>query len=190
MIYWVIRVSVRAILIAILFGVMGSSTAAPPPKPTIANLFQEVEELASLMAEEQHAFLGERFGSYPICRQDEKPPECRTFVLFDIGNFMGNSATQYLALFDPVDLDSDYEDLPDIVKKNSVFKAWKFVSVIKIDSTGELYATFDGAKYIDNVLVLQGLTHGPKDPEAQYSKNIIIRVTMNDDAFSKIEIAR
>ena len=164
--------------------------AAPPPKATTANLFQEVEQLASLMAEEQHDFYGESVSYFPMCRQDEKPLECRTLVLFNIGNFMGNSVTQYLAMFDPVDSDSDYEDLPDVVKQNSQFRAWKFISVIKIDSTGELYATFDGVKYIDNVLMLQGFTHGPKDPEAKFSKKITIRVTIDKDVFSIVEVAK
>jgi hypothetical protein len=169
---------------------MGSSMAAPPPKATLDNLTQEVQELGSLMAMEQHDFLIESVRTYQVCAQDEKKPACRTLVLFDIGNFMGNNATQYLAMFEPVEPNIDYKDLPDVVKINSKYRAWIFDSVIAIDPTEQAYATFDGAKCDANVIVLQGFSHGPKDPQAQYSKKVVIRVTIVDGSFSKVEIAK
>lgn len=149
--------SIRLVLSLFLLGLAGSPLAAPPPKASTASLSAEIQDLASLMAEEQHDFYDDSVRLYPMCGKDEVAPDCRTLVLFNIGNFTGNSVTQYLAMFDPVDADIDFEDLPNVVQKNSEFRAWKFLSVIKIDSTGEVYATFDGAHFVDNILMLQGL---------------------------------
>ena len=178
-------------LAAVLLGYGATSWAAPPPKATEANLIPEVEELASLMADEQNSSgLEGNTQFFQMCQSEERAPDCRTLVLFNVGNFTGNSTTQYLAMFDPVDSITDYDDLPDVVKQNSKFLPWKFISVIKIDGTGEVIATFSGAKVIANKILLEGLAHGPKDNDSEYSARKTVQVTLLKDVLSRVEISK
>ncbi|HET7306781.1 MAG TPA: hypothetical protein VFK24_03050 [Gammaproteobacteria bacterium] len=145
---------------------------ARAPAPNEANLRKQVIALGKLLSPSGPGVDSGAIQLRAKCKPTEHPPACTTFAMFSVGGILGNSVTQYLALFEPVAADQVFPTLPPVVQAHIHLRPWVLRSVIPIGGGVSPPFSAKGMRLKGNEIILTGLGYQADDPDCCPSKKI------------------